>query len=81
MTKYYSDRVIVNKAQCKLCGDIIESKTVHDFRFCKCGEIAVDGGKEYIRRVANDMTNVIELSVIVQEEREPYDWEKEPGNE
>ena len=29
---------------------INKSKTVHDFKFCKCGAVAVDGGKEYLRR-------------------------------
>lgn len=40
-----------NKARCKKCNDIIESKTRHDFKWCKCGAIAVDGGKEYLRRL------------------------------
>jgi hypothetical protein len=25
----------------------------HDFKFCKCGAVAVDGGKDYLRRVGN----------------------------
>ena len=37
--------------KCKKCGDIIESKTVHDFKWCSCGACAVDGGREYLRRV------------------------------
>lgn len=36
-----------NKAKCLICGDIIESKHVHDFVSCKCGAIAVDGGNQY----------------------------------
>lgn len=43
--------IICNKIKCKICGDIIESKTVHDFKWCSCGACAVDGGKEYLRRV------------------------------
>ena len=54
--------VVTNKAQCKLCGDVIESKHGHDFRWCKCGEIAVDGGKNYLKRSAKDLNNIIELS-------------------
>lgn len=38
-----------NRAKCKLCEDIIESKHLHDYVTCKCGEIAVDGGQEYFR--------------------------------
>ena len=45
MTTYYK-----NKARCKICGDIIESISVHDYEECKCGACAVDGGLEYFRR-------------------------------
>ena len=43
-------KIITNKIQCKHCGDIIESKTVHDYIRCKCGKVSVDGGKEYLKR-------------------------------
>lgn len=62
--------VVVNKAKCKLCGDVVESKTVHDFRSCSCGEISVDGGKDYLRRCAKDLSNIIELSETYFEEYE-----------
>ena len=42
-----------NRARCKKCGDIIESKHRHDFVTCTCGAISVDGGYDYIRRVGN----------------------------
>ena len=67
MTKRIRDVVTLNKAQCKKCGDIIESSHVHDFKWCKCGAIAVDGGKDYIRRVG-DLGNIIELSESHSEE-------------
>ena len=40
-----------NKIMCRKCGDIIESTSVHDFKFCFCGACAVDGGTEYLRRI------------------------------
>ena len=40
-----------NSVQCRKCKDIIESKSVHDFVWCSCKTIAVDGGKDYLRRV------------------------------
>lgn len=43
----------VNRIRCKCCGDIIESTLVHDFKFCKCGAVAVDGGRDYLRRCGN----------------------------
>ena len=42
-----------NKARCKKCGDIIESKYRQDFVSCKCGAIFVDGGNDYFRRGGN----------------------------
>lgn len=44
-------KIIKNAIRCKKCGDIIESKNVHDLVSCKCGKVAVDGGKQYIRRM------------------------------
>ena len=37
------------KIKCKHCGDIIESKHRHDFKHCKCGLVAIDGGNDYLR--------------------------------
>ena len=60
--------ILSNKAQCKLCGDITESLHGHDFKCYKCGEIAVDGGKNYLRRVPkSDFENLIELSETYEE--------------
>lgn len=54
--------IIKNIAACRLCGEIIESKHCHDFVRCLCGEIFVDGGREYIRRGAMDLNNIIDMS-------------------
>ena len=42
-----------NKARCKKCSSVIESRYRHDFVWCKCGSIFVDGGKAYLRRGGN----------------------------
>ena len=55
-------KLIQNKAQCRVCLDTIESKSGHDFKSCKCGEISVDGGLGYLRRLFKDRNNIIELS-------------------
>lgn len=56
-------KIKVNKIRCKKCGDIIESKTPHDFKYCKCKSVAVDGGKEYLRRCfVNSVDDFEELS-------------------
>lgn len=43
-------RIIKNAIQCRHCGDVIESYSIHDFKFCSCGTCAVDSGHEYLRR-------------------------------
>lgn len=53
--------ILANRAECKDCGDIIESKYRHDFVTCSCGAISVDGGKDYLRRVG-DSSKIIEKS-------------------
>lgn len=59
-------KIIHNKIKCNHCGEIIESRTVHEYRECKCGTVAVDGGKEYLRRCfknsPNDYTDLSEYS-------------------
>jgi len=60
------ERVITNKIKCKKCGDVIESTHVHDFKWCSCGAVAVDGGREYLRRVGNK-EDWEELSECVEE--------------
>lgn len=43
--------IIRNSAKCLGCGDEIESTHRHDFVSCSCGDLSVDGGKAYLRRV------------------------------
>lgn len=56
-----------NAIRCKICGDVIESKSVHDFKFCSCGACAVDGGREYLRRVG-DLDKWEDLSICTADE-------------
>jgi len=53
--------------KCKLCGDIIESKSRHDWVECNCGEIFVDGGLDYFRAGAKNFENFISLSEMREE--------------
>lgn len=57
------DRIITNKIKCKKCGDIVESKSVHDYVECSCGAVAVDGGHEYLRRVGK-LDDIEDLSEV-----------------
>lgn len=51
-----------NSAKCLVCGEIVRSKNRHNFAECKCGNLAVDGGSWYCKRVAKDWTKVEELT-------------------
>lgn len=52
-----------NKIQCLNCNDIIMSVNKHDFVYCRCGKIAVDGGSWYKSR-AGDIALIKDLSVM-----------------
>ncbi len=56
-------KIIRNMARCRLCGDVIESKTVHEHPRCSCGAITVDGGHEYLARTGN-WDNIEDLSEV-----------------
>lgn len=55
-------KIIRNAARCKICGDVIESKTTHDFVTCSCGNVSVDGGHEYLHRCFQNKDKYEELS-------------------
>ena len=62
-------KIMVNKIRCKKCGGVIESKSVHDFKFCKCESVAVDGGHNYLRRLGEpeNWEDLSEYEVIEDE--------------
>lgn len=39
----------VNGIKCKKCGETIVSYYRHDFKWCKCKAVFVDGGRDYFR--------------------------------
>jgi hypothetical protein len=59
-------KLIANRAKCRKCGDIITSKHRHDFVWCKCESIFVDGGVDYIRRGGE--LELIEDMCVLEEE-------------
>lgn len=65
-------KIKTNKIQCRHCGDVIESRYTHDFKFCSCGAVFVDGGCEYLRRGYRDgpEEDYIELSDYEEEEED-----------
>lgn len=45
------NKLIRNRIQCKLCKEIIEFKTDHDFQRCGCAAVGADGGLNYPKRI------------------------------
>lgn len=54
--------IIKNAAKCLLCGDVIESTHRHDFKWCCCRNLAVDGGLDYCKRLIKDEEAFEDLS-------------------
>ena len=50
----YGKEIISNKIKCKKCGNIIESKSTNDYKRCLCGTVAIDEGKDYLKRIGNE---------------------------
>ena len=44
-------KISVNQVQCKRCGSIIVSEHRHDLKWCECRGVAVDGGRDYLKRL------------------------------
>lgn len=63
-------KILRNAIRCVRCGDIIESKSEHDFQTCSCGAVSVDGGHLYLRRV---------FSQGVDDYEELSEWEEQDG--
>ena len=42
-------RILHNRIRCKKCNDVIESNHRHDFKYCGCGSVFIDGGHDYQR--------------------------------
>ena len=59
-------RILSNQIKCKKCEDMPYSAHRHDFKECKCGAVAADGGMDYLRRVGN-MSDYDELSISIEE--------------
>lgn len=48
------EQIRSNKIKCKKCWNIIESINFHDYKWCSCSTVAIDGGCKYLRRVGNE---------------------------
>jgi len=63
----------VNAIECPNCKDIIYSRAQHDFHYCSCGEIAVDGGFEYLKICFNGVPPRHVLIMLNTTKQQLYD--------
>jgi len=70
------EKVLKNAAECPLCHEIIESTHRHDFKRCSCGNIVVDGGLDYLKRMWRDQPPIEKSEV---EEVEVGEWTIDTG--
>ena len=73
--------IVSNEIECAKCGDRIFSGHRHDFKYCRCGAVAVDGGPNYLRRVG-DLGAVVERSIPMPQKDvhaciQAVEWAKE----
>lgn len=48
-------KLVLNRAKCNRCETVVRSTYRWDFQPCKCGYLAVDGGRAYQRLVVYDV--------------------------
>lgn len=58
--------ILQNAAYCLKCDTYIISTHVHDYRSCNCGNIAVDGGNEYLKRSVAEKEDFIDYSLSTE---------------
>ncbi len=76
--------ILSNRAKCLICEDVVFSASRHDFKSCKCGNIFVDGGMDYIRHGYEDALAYKNLSVEIEDElfeacEDALEWCDETG--
>jgi len=76
-----TEKLYKNKARCLKCNDVIESMYRHDFVRCKCGNIFVDGGLDYMRAgfVEPDTFEVIKEEILDEADYLYRAWRKVRG--
>ena len=59
--------ILSNQIKCNKCGDSVYSRHRHDFKYCSCSSVAVDGGQDYLKRSGNRQ-DYEDLSIVWDEE-------------
>lgn len=74
------------KIKCLICGDIIESKSVHNLVSCKCESCHIDGDNGYLRFGGKDFSKILIIfddgTEVLASDKENYkrkyeEWEND----
>jgi hypothetical protein len=57
-------KIMVNQVRCLRCGDEPFSRSVHNYKSCKCGTVSVDGGMQYLKR-CGELNQMEDISITV----------------
>lgn len=68
--------IIINRIKCAHCGEILVSNNRHDFKFCSCKTVAVDGGNTYLRPITL-FGDKFEDYLYGDWKRQETDWESQ----
>lgn len=62
--------------KCKKCEAIIYSRARHDFHWCPCGNLAVDGGRDYMKISFKEPDSYEQVEVEVKADAQKLydDW-------
>jgi len=55
----------VGAIQCPSCFDIVFSRAHHDMRYCTCGSVAIDGGREYAQITFTDVKPINLKTILI----------------
>lgn len=65
----------INAIKCLKCGDIIYSRSHHDFHWCSCKSCAIDGGFNYLK-ITGDYENWKSVQINVLDDKDEIEAKK-----
>lgn len=69
--------MIVSGVICNKCGCGIYSRSRHDFHWCSCNSVAVDGGRDYLKVLGSDyLITKFDLGEDITDKVLCNDWNK-----
>jgi hypothetical protein len=60
--------------QCRKCLETIESKDVHDFKYCSCGTVGIDGGLSAGNSILGNLSDIEHRSMYCAIFQEKIIW-------